>query len=347
MRYAPQPAAQPAPEPAPFTALRRALLGTAALATLTALTLTAPTAFAQTYPDKPVKLLVPYPPGGATDVIGRVLAQKLSAALGQQFVVDNRAGAGGSLGAGVVAKAAPDGYTLLMGALTSHSINAALSPALVPYDINKSFAPVSIVGTVPLVFVVHPAVKANTLGELIALAKAKPGSLAFASAGNGSPQHLATEMFKRLAGVDVLHVPYKGSGPAMIDLVGGQVQAMIETAPAAVGQIKAGKLRALATTTAQAVASLPGVPTTAQAGLAGFEVSSMFGIAAPAGTPEAVINKLNATLKAILADAEVRESLLAQGAIAVYTTPAEATKAIQAEFAKWDRVIKEGNIKAD
>ena len=347
MRYAPQPAAQPAPEPAPFTALRRALLGTAALATLTALTLTAPTAFAQTYPDKPVKLLVPYPPGGATDVIGRVLAQKLSAALGQQFVVDNRAGAGGSLGAGVVAKAAPDGYTLLMGALTSHSINAALSPALVPYDINKSFAPVSIVGTVPLVFVVHPAVKANTLGELIALAKAKPGSLAFASAGNGSPQHLATEMFKRLAGVDVLHVPYKGSGPAMIDLVGGQVQAMIETAPAAVGQIKAGKLRALATTTAQAVASLPGVPTTAQAGLAGFEVSSMFGIAAPAGTPEAVINKLNATLKAILADAEVRESLLAQGAIAVYTTPADATKAIQAEFAKWDRVIKEGNIKAD
>ena len=347
MRYAPQPAAQPAPEPAPFTALRRALLGTAALATLTALTLTAPTAFAQTYPDKPVKLLVPYPPGGATDVIGRVLAQKLSAALGQQFVVDNRAGAGGSLGAGVVAKAAPDGYTLLMGALTSHSINAALSPALVPYDINKSFAPVSIVGTVPLVFVVHPAVKANTLGELIALAKAKPGSLAFASAGNGSPQHLATEMFKRLAGVDVLHVPYKGSGPAMIDLVGGQVQAMIETVPAAVGQIKAGKLRALATTTAQAVASLPGVPTTAQAGLAGFEVSSMFGIAAPAGTPEVVINKLNATLKAILADAEVRESLLAQGAIAVYTTPADATKAIQAEFAKWDRVIKEGNIKAD
>ena len=343
-------APQLARRPAPFSALRRALLGTAALTAvtvLTALTFTAPAAFAQTYPDKPVKLLVPYPPGGATDVIGRVLAQKLGAALGQQFVVDNRAGAGGSLGAGLVAKAAPDGYTLLMGALTSHSINAALSPATVPYDINKSFAPVSIVGTVPLVFVVHPAVKANTLGELIALAKAKPGSLAFASAGNGSPQHLATEMFKRLAGVDVLHVPYKGSGPAMIDLVGGQVQAMIETAPAAVGQIKAGKLRALATTTAQAVASLPGVPTAAQAGLAGFEVSSMFGIAAPAGTPEAIINKLNATLKAILADAEVRETLLAQGAVAVYTTPAEATKAIQAEFAKWDKVIKEGNIKAD
>jgi tripartite-type tricarboxylate transporter receptor subunit TctC len=325
---------------------RRALLATTALA---ALAIAAPAAHAQAqaYPDKPVKLIVPYPPGGATDVIGRVLAQKLGAALNQQFVVDNRAGAGGSLGAGVVAKATPDGYTLLMGALTSHSINAALSPATVPYDINKSFAPVSIVGTVPLVFVVHPSVKANTLAELIALAKAQPGKLAFASAGNGSPQHLATEMFKRMAGVDVLHVPYKGSGPAMTDLVGGQVQAMIETAPAAGGQVKAGKLRALATTTMQPVPSLPGVPTAAQAGLAGFEVSSMFGIAAPAGTPAAIVDKLNATLKTILADAEVREQLLAQGAIATYTTPADAARAIQAEFAKWDKVIKDGNIKAE
>ncbi len=330
--------------PARSLLLRRALLGAAALASLA---LAAPATFAQAYPDKAVRLIVPYPPGGATDVIGRVMAQKLSAALGQQFVVDNRAGAGGSLGASVVAKAPADGYTLLMGALTSHSINAALSPATVPYDINKSFAPVSIVGTVPLVFVVHPGVKANTLAELIALAKAQPGSLAFASSGNGSPQHLATEMFKRLVGVEVLHVPYKGSGPAMIDLVGGQVQAMIETAPAAQGHIKAGKLRALGTTTAQPVASLPGVPTVAQAGLAGFEVSSMFGIAAPAGTPEAVITRLNAALKTILVDPEVRESLLAQGAVATYTTPAEAAKAIQAEFAKWDKVIKEGNIKAE
>jgi tripartite-type tricarboxylate transporter receptor subunit TctC len=331
----------------PHRPLRRALLGLGALFTLASLAAVPHAAWAQAYPDKPVKLLVPYPPGGATDVIGRVLAQKLGAALGQQFVVDNRAGAGGSLGAGVVAKAAPDGYTLLMGALTSHSINAALSPASVPYDINKSFAPVSIVGTVPLVFVVHPAVKAGTLAELIALAKAQPGGLAFASAGNGSPQHLATEMFKRMASVDVLHVPYKGSGPAMTDLVGGQVQAMIETAPAAGGQIKAGKLRALATTTAQPVASLPGVPTAAQAGLPGFEVSSMFGILAPAGTPEAIVKKLNAALKTILADPEVRESLLAQGAVATHTTPAEAAKAIQAEFVKWDKVIKDGNIKAE
>ncbi len=332
------------PLPSSFTC-RRSLLATT-FAALAALCLPG-VALSQTYPDKAVKLVVPYPPGGATDVIGRVLAQKLGAALGQQFVVENRAGAAGSLGAGQVGKATPDGYTLLMGALTSHSISAALNAATVPYDINKSFAPVSIVGNVPLVFVVNPEVKATSLGELIALAKAQPGKLAFASAGNGSPQHLATEMFKRMAGVDVLHVPYKGSGPAMTDLMGGQVQAMIETAPAAQGHIKNGKLRALATTTSGPVASLPGVQTAAQAGLPGFEVSSMFGILAPAGTADAVITKLNTALKTILADSEVRDQLLAQGAIATHTTPAEAAKAIQAEFAKWDKVIKDGNIKAD
>jgi tripartite-type tricarboxylate transporter receptor subunit TctC len=308
--------------------------------------LLAPAAWAQAqgYPDKPVRLVVPYPPGGATDVIGRVLAQQLSDKLGQQFIVDNRAGAGGSLGAGQVGKSPADGYTLLMGAFTSHSINAALLPKTVPYDIEKSFSMVSIVGTVPLVFVVNPEVKAHTLGELIALAKAKPGSLAFASAGNGSPQHLSTEMFKRMAGVDVLHVPYKGSGPAMTDLIGGQVQAMIETAPAAQGHVKAGKLRALATTTTDPVASLPGVPTAASAGLPGFTVSSMFGIAAPAGTPVDIVNKLNAALKDILARPEVKDQLLAQGAIATHTSPQDAAKAISAEYAKWAKVIKDGNI---
>jgi tripartite-type tricarboxylate transporter receptor subunit TctC len=306
-----------------------------------------PVASAQDYPNKPVRLIVPYPPGGATDVIGRVLAQKLSIALGQQVIVDNRAGAGGNLGAGLVAKAPADGYTLLMGALTSHAINAALNPQAVPFDIQKSFAPVSIVGTVPLVFVVNPAVKAGSLSELIDLARAKPGTIAFASAGNGSPQHLALEMFKRLVDIDVLHVPYKGSGPAMTDLIGGQVQAMIETAPAAQSHIKSGKLRALVTTTAQAVASLPGVPTVAQAGLKGFEVSSMFGIAAPAGTPDAVIARLNKELKQILSESEVRDSLLAQGAISTYTTPEEASKAIGEEYAKWAKVIKDGNIKPE
>ena len=304
-------------------------------------------AAAQDYPNKPIKLIVPYPPGGATDVIGRVMAQKLSVALGQQVVVDNRGGAAGSIGAAAAARSMPDGYTLLMGALTSHSINAVLYGAAAGFDIEKSFAPIAIVGVVPLVFVVNPAVNANTLMELVALAKASPGAITFASSGNGSPQHLAGELFQRMAGVKMLHVPYKGSGPAMNDLVGGQVQTMIETAPASLQLIKSGKLRALATATAQPVGTLPGVPTAAQAGLKDFEVSSMFGIVAPAGTPTQIIGKINAALKGILSQQEVRDSMLAQGAAATYTTPDEAAAAIRNEVAKWARVVKEGDIKGD
>ena len=304
-------------------------------------------AVAQDYPNKPIKLIVPYPPGGATDVIGRVMAQKLSLALGQQVVVDNRGGAAGSIGAAAVARAAPDGYTLLMGALTSHSINAVLYGPAAGFDIDKSFAPVAVVGVVPLVFVVNAGVKANTLQELIAMAKASPGAITFASAGNGSPQHLAGELFQRMAGVKMLHVPYKGSGPAMNDLVGGQVQSMIETAPASLQLIKSGKLRALATATAQPVGLLPGVPTAAQAGLKDFEVSSMFGIMAPAGTPALIVGKINAALKGILSQQDVRDSMLAQGAAATYTTPEEAGAAIRNEVAKWAKVVKDGDIKGD
>ena len=304
-------------------------------------------AVAQDYPNKPIKLIVPYPPGGATDVIGRVMAQKLSVALGQQVVVDNRGGAAGSIGAAAVARSAPDGYTLLMGALTSHSINAVLYGAAAGFDIEKSFAPIAIVGVVPLVFVVHPAVNANTLQELVALAKATPGAITFASSGNGSPQHLAGELFQRMAGVKMLHVPYKGSGPAMNDLVGGQVQTMIETAPASLQLIKSGKLRALATATAQPLGTLPGVPTAAQAGLKDFEVSSMFGIVAPVGTPAQIVGKINAALKGVLSQQDVRDSMLAQGAAATYTTPEEAAVAIRNEVAKWAKVVKEGDIKGD
>ncbi|WP_144634188.1 tripartite tricarboxylate transporter substrate binding protein [Bordetella genomosp. 13] len=308
----------------------------------------APAAQAQdTYPDRPVRMIVPYPPGGATDVIGRVMAQELTGALGQSVVVENRAGAAGNIGADQVAKAAPDGYTLLLGALTSHSINAELYKGRVPYDIEKSFSPVSIVGTVPLVFVVNPSVKANTLQEFIALVKSKPGSMTMASSGNGSPQHLATEMFKRVAGVDVLHVPYKGSGPAMTDLMGGQVLGMIETVPAAQAHVKSGKLRALAVTASARAEALPDVPTSAEAGLKGFEVSSMFGIVAPAGTPAPVIDKLNGTLKTILAKPSVREALLAQGAVATWTTPADAAARISAERKQWADVIREGNVKPE
>ena len=321
--------------------MRHVIVSVAAL-----LTLATSAAFAE-YPDKPIRLIVPYPPGGATDVIGRVMAQKLSTALGQTVVVDNRAGATGNLGAAIVAKEKPDGYTLLMGALTSHSISSVLSAATAQFDMEKSFSPVSIVGRVPLVFVVNPGVKASTLAELIALAKANPGSITYASSGNGSPQHLAGEMFQRLVGVKLLHVPYKGSGPAMTDLIGGQVQMMIETAPAAHGHVKAGKLRALATATAAPIPSLPGVPTAPEAGLKGFDVSSMFGILAPAATPAPIITKLNATLKGILEQQDVKDSMLAQGANATWTTPEQAALAIRAEVLMWTQVIKDGNIKGD
>lgn len=332
------------PTPLKTSHARRVLLaGIAAAAVLAA----AGPVLAQDYPNKVIKLVVPYPPGGATDVIGRVMAQKLSVALGQQVIVDNRAGAAGSIGAAAVASAAPDGYTLLMGAMTSHSISAVLYKKTVNFDMEKSFAPVAIVGSVPLVFVVNPSIKANTLPEFIALAKSKPGKLSFASAGNGSPQHLAGEMFQRVAGVEMLHVPYKGSGPAMTDLMGGQVDSMIETAPAAQAHVKAGKLRAIAAASGQRVATLPDVPTATEAGLNGFEVSSMFGIAAPAGTPAPIIAKLNVALKSILSMQDVKDSLLAQGVIATYTTPEDATVALHNESAKWAKVIREGNIKPE
>ncbi len=332
------------PLPLEKSLARRALL--AGMAAAAVLGMTGPV-LAQDYPNKVIKLVVPYPPGGATDVIGRVMAQKLSVTLGQQVVVDNRAGAAGSIGAAAVAAAPADGYTLLMGAMTSHSISAALNPKVATFDMDKSFAPVAIVGTVPLVFVVNPSIKASTLAEFIALAKSRPGPLSFASAGNGSPQHLAGEMFQRAAGVQMLHVPYKGSGPAMTDLMGGQVDSMIETAPAAQSHIKAGKLRAIAAASAQRIATLPEVPTATEAGLKGFEVSSMFGIAAPAGTPAAIVTRLNDALKSILTLPDVKESLLAQGVIATYSTPQEAAVALRTESAKWTKVIRDGNIKPD
>jgi tripartite-type tricarboxylate transporter receptor subunit TctC len=306
-----------------------------------------PVTAAADYPERSVRYVIPYPPGGATDVIGRVLAQELSTELGQPFVVENRAGAAGNIGADQVAKSDPDGYTLLMGALTSHSINAELYKGKVPYDIEKSFSPVSIVGTVPLVFVVNPAVKAQNLKEFIELARSRPNELTMASSGNGSPQHLAAEMFKSMVGAQVLHVPYKGSGPAMTDLMGGQVNSMIETAPAAQGHVKAGKLRALAVAADQRAETLPEVPTTAEAGLPNFQVSSMFGIVAPAGTPDAVVQKLNEALKKITAKPEVKAALLNQGAIATWTSPADTAARIAAERAKWAKVISEANVKSE
>jgi tripartite-type tricarboxylate transporter receptor subunit TctC len=325
---------------------RRAVvrLGLLALATGA---LAVPGTAAAAYPDKPIRLIVPFPPGGATDVIGRVMAMRLTTALGQSVIVDNRGGASGNIGADAVAKAAPDGYTLLLGAVTSHSINATLEKATIKYNFEKDLVPVAIVGSVPLVFVVHPSVPVKTLKELIAYAKSKPGELSFASSGAGGPQRLAGEMFKRSAGVDMMHVPYKGSGPAMTDLIGGQVLTMVETVPAALPHIKAGKLRPLAVTTAQRISMLPDVPTAGEAGLPGFEVGSLFGILAPAGTPREIVARLNTEVLKLLALPEVKEQLLAQGAYAMSTTPEQAAARIHQEVEMWAGVIREANVKPD
>ena len=304
-------------------------------------------AFAQTYPSKPVRMIVPFPPGGAADIIGRVVGQKLSERLGQQVIVDNRGGASGNIGAELVAKAPGDGYTILLGALTSHAINYTLEREILRYDLKKDFAPITIVATVPAVFVVNPSVPAQSLKELIAYAKAKPGHLSYGSSGAGAPQRLAAEMFKLRAGVDMLHVPYKGSGQVIIDLIGGQVLTAFESVPATLPHIKGAKLRALAVTTAQRVPMLPDVPTTAEAGLPNFEVSSTFGIMAPAGTPKPIIDRLNNELAKVLQLPDVKEKFLQQGAFGTSTTPEQAAQRIHSEIAMWAKVINEANVKSD
>lgn len=326
-----------------FKIRRASVVGAAILATTGLLPFQAYAA----YPERPIKLVVPYPAGGATDVIGRVVGQKLAVVLGQPVVVDNRAGAAGNLGAAAVAKENPDGYTLLLGALTSHSINSVLMASTAGFTMDKSFAPVSVVGRVPLVVTVGPSVKAATLGEFIALAKSKPGGLNYGSSGNGSPQHLAAELFKRQADVNIVHVPYKGSSPALNDLMGGQVDVVFDTLPATQAFIKGGRLRALAITTAQRNPAISEVPTAAEAGLRGFVVSSMFGILAPAATPPAVLNRLSLALKEVMAMQEVKEALAAQGATAIYTSPEEARTLIREEVARWSKTIKDSNIKPD
>ena len=262
------------------------------------------------YPDRPIKLIVPYPPGGATDVIGRILAKNLGESLGQQVLVENRGGAGGNIGAEAVAKAAPDGYTLLMGAVTSHSTMATLEKGKLRYDILKDFTPVMIVGSVPLVIVVNPNVPVRTLKGLVEYAKANPDKMNYASSGPGAPQRMGAEILQREAGLKITHVPYKGSGPAMTDLVAGQVNLMVETVPAALPFINAGQLRPLAVTTAKRISMLPDVPTTAESGMPALEVSSTFGVLAPAGTPMPIIDQLNSAIAKLLVNPEVKESFL-------------------------------------
>jgi tripartite-type tricarboxylate transporter receptor subunit TctC len=317
-----------------------------ALAILFALAAGTGSAFAQAWPSKPVKLIVPYPPGGSADILARAIGQKLSDGLAQSVVVENRPGAGTAIGAEATAKAAPDGYTIMLGTVSSHAINPALNPGL-KYDPVKDFAPVSMVAFIPFVLLVHPSLPARNVQELIALAKAKPGSLNFSSAGSGTSNHLAGELFKSMTGTFMVHIPYKGSAPALADLLAGQVNLMFDLVLTAQPHVKSGAARALAVTGLERSAALPGVPTVAESGVPGFEVSAWFGFFAPAGTPSAIVTALNAeTVKAMRAP-DLRERLASQGADAVSNTPEQFSAYVKDELAKWTRVVKASGMKAD
>jgi len=304
--------------------------------------LLAGTANAQ-YPAKPLRLIVPFAPGGSTDIFARLIAERAQAPLGQPVVVENRAGAAGNIGAEAVVRSAPDGYTLLMATTGVMAINNALYKNMT-YDAAKDLEPVLYVASITNVLIVPPDSPAKSVAELIALAKKEPGKLTFASSGAGASTHMSAELFKSMAGIDILHVPYKGSGPAMPDLMSGRVSMMFENAPGAVSHIKAGKLRALAQTGLKRSSALPEVPTVAESGVPGYESLSWSGIAVPAGTPRAVIDRLNKDLNSILAMADMRQKLAEQGADTIGGPPEAFAAHIRAEREKWSRVIKTANI---
>ena len=303
-------------------------------------------ASAQGYPTRPIRLVVPFPAGGTTDILARAVSQKLTEAFGQAVVVDNRPGAAGNIGSDLVAKSTPDGYTLLMGTVGTHAINPSLY-AKMPYDHVKDFIPVVLVAGVPNVLVVNPALPVNSVADLIKLAKDKPGTINFASSGSGTSIHLSGELFKTMAGVDMTHVPYKGSAPALTDLIGGQVQIMFDNLPSSLAQIKAGKLRAVAVTSLKRAPALPDVPTISESGLPGFEASSWFGVLAPAGTPAPIVARLNAEVNKWLQSPEGKEQLLAQGAEVAGGSPEQFVAHIRAETDKWAKVVKASGAKVD
>jgi len=302
-------------------------------------------ALAQPYPDKPVRFVVPYPPGGGTDVIARIVQERFQAALGQPVVIENRGGAAGSLGTDVVAKAPPDGYTVLF-TLSSHTINPAIYAKL-PFDTVKDFQPVGTVASLPQILVANNALPVNTVAELIALAKAKPGSLSFASVGNGSPGHLAGELFKLRTGTVMTHVPYRGGGPAVTDVMGGQVPLLWVSIPAAAQFVKAGKLKALAVSTTKRSAAFPDVPTMQEAGIPDFDVDSWYAVFVPARTPQPAIDKLNRVINTVVKEPEIRDKLLAQGSEGVGGTPEQLGKVVTTELVRWQKLAKEASIKVD
>ena len=302
-------------------------------------------AFAQSYPTKPIRMIVAYPPGGGTDIVGRMMAQKMSEDFAQTVVIDNRGGAAGSIGSEIAAKSVPDGYTILMGNVAPNAINVSLYAKL-GYDPVRDFEPVSLVASTPNILVVHPTLAVKTVSDLIALAKAKPGTLNYPSAGLGSSSHLAGELLDSIAGVRMVHIPYKGGGPALTDLLGGQMQLMFATMPAAMPHVRSGKLRAVAVTSAKRSQAMPELPTIGET-LKGYEASTWYGVLAPARTPRPIVTKLHGEIVKILGVAETRDKLLLQGFEPVGGTPAEFGAYIKSEIEKWGKVVKAAGIRAE
>ena len=300
---------------------------------------------AQEYPVRPIRFIVSYPPGGPADILARSLAQKLGEGLGQQVLVDNRGGANGNIGAEIAAKSPPDGYTIFM-MTSSHAANVTLYPKL-GYDLMRDFAHVSNVASYPLMLVVHPSVAARTVGELVADAKARPGILNFASAGSGGGAHLAGELFKAMAGVNLVHIPYKGTGPALLDVVGGQVNLMFAGVSAAVPHVRTGKLRALGVSSQGRLKALPDIPTISDAGVKGYEIASWLGVSAPAGTPPRAIARLNAEIVKIVQQPDFAERLAIDGAELQVTSPELFTRYVEAEIQKWGKVIRDSGTKGE
>lgn len=319
--------------------LRRGLM-------LTLCTLAAMTAQAQSYPSKPVKIIVPYPAGGSTDIIARIAAAQLQERLKQPFVVENRAGASGVIGTMAVAQAAPDGYTLVMGTASSHGINSALQKNL-SYDAVKDFAPVTVVASTPNIIVVHPSVQARNLKELLALAKAQPEKINFGSTSPGGSPHMSAELLKMMTGVEMTHVPYKGAAPMLTDLMGGQIQVGFDNLPSTINFVKSNKVRALAVTTAQRWPGAPDIPTVAESGVPGYEVSGWFGLLAPAGTPKPVLDTLQKAIAEAVKTPEVAKKLRDLGAEPVANQPEIFAQAIKTDVEKWRVVVKTMNVKLD
>ena len=303
-------------------------------------------AAAQTYPGKPIRMIVPFPAGGGSDTMGRIVGQKLGERLGQQFVVDNRVGAAGSIGAELAAKSAPDGYTLLLGSASEIAQYPNVNPRIA-YNPQRDFAPITFVGNVPLLLVTHPSLPVKTVKEVIALAKARPGEINFSSAGPGSTTHLAVELFNLLAGAKMTHVPYKGSPQAVIDIASGNVQLGIPTMPAALPLVRSGRLKAIAVSTAKRTPVLPDVPTIGEGGVKGYDNPLWTGVLAPAGTPRDIVLRLHTEIVNVLGLPDVKEALARQGAEPASSTPEQFAAYIKSELAKWAKVVKEANIRPE